>query len=119
MYCRNIFKWGLVLKISSKEIQLCNRNLYLMDDLRTTTFFSFKIACMCHRPAVVEGQFKLSYNSANVRPSVINSLPYIFASFFYLQLHTMNTVSHGILLPQKVNKLKSCLNAKTLHSKWL
>ena len=82
-------------------------------------FFRFKHACMCHCPTVVDGQLRLTYNSANVRPSVINSLPYIFASFFYLQLHTMNTVSHGILLPQKVNKLKSCLNAKTLHSKWL
>ena len=68
--------WSLVLKVSSKEIQLCNRNLYLMDGLTTTTFFSFKIACMCHRPAVVEGQFRLPYNSANVRPSVMKSLPY-------------------------------------------
>ena len=38
-YHQNIFKWGLVLKVFSKEIQLCNRNLNLMDDLRITTFF--------------------------------------------------------------------------------
>jgi len=30
-YYRNIFKWGLVLKIFSKDVQLCSRNLNLMD----------------------------------------------------------------------------------------
>ena len=42
-YRRNIFKWGLVLKVSSKEIQLCNRNLNMMDDLRTTIFLVLKL----------------------------------------------------------------------------
>ena len=42
-YRRNIFKCGLVLKVSSKEIQLCNRNLNMMDDLRTTIFLVLKL----------------------------------------------------------------------------
>jgi len=38
-------------------------------------FFSFKIACMWRYTVVVEGEFSLPYNSANVRPAVIKSLP--------------------------------------------
>ena len=45
-YCRNICKWDLIFKVSSEKIQLCNRNLNLIDGLKTTTFLSFEIACM-------------------------------------------------------------------------
>ena len=74
-YYRNIFKWDLVLKISSKKVQLCSRNLNLMDRLRTTIFFSFKIVCMWRYTVVVKGEFSLPYNSANVRSAVIKSIP--------------------------------------------
>jgi len=69
-YYRNIFKWDLVLKISSKEIQLCNQNLYLMDGLRTTTFLVLKLFACATVPTVVAGQLRLLYIA-----SVIKSLP--------------------------------------------
>ena len=39
-------------------------------------FFSFNIACMCHYTAVVGDEISLPYNSANVRPAIIKSLPF-------------------------------------------
>ena len=44
-------------------------------------FFTFKIACMCHCTAVVEGEFSLPYNSANMRLAVTKSLPNFYASW--------------------------------------
>ena len=70
-YYRNKFKWGLVLKVFSKEIQLCNRNLNLMDGLRTTTFLSLESF-----PSAIgaEGQYRLLCNITNVWLAVLNSL---------------------------------------------
>ena len=46
-YRRNIFKWGLILKVSSKEIYLCNRILILMLGVETMIISILKLcACM-------------------------------------------------------------------------
>ena len=40
-YCGNIFEWDLILKVSSKEMYLYNRNLNLIDGLKIITFLNF------------------------------------------------------------------------------
>ena len=75
-------------KVLSKYIQVgsCFEGLLEIDTIvqsefefdgcfKNCNFFSFEIACMCHRPAIVEDEFSLPYNSANVRLAVIKSLP--------------------------------------------
>ena len=53
-------------------------------------FFSFKIACMRDCTTVVKAEFNLPYNSANVRPAVIKSLPNLFMACNHLKLYLRN-----------------------------
>lgn len=76
-----------VWKVSSKDIQLCNQNQNLIDNLRTTTFLSFEIAYLRPWPNILntDGKLKLPCNSANVGPAGIKSL--VFLLWRYLNCH--------------------------------
>ena len=86
-YRRNIFKWGLVLKVSSKEIQLCNWNLNLIYGLRTTIFLSFEVVCTCrcYRGGGGPIQAVIRYRKCT---AVIKSLP----NFYCRNLHSITTI---------------------------
>ena len=81
-----VFSLKKIISLKYSGVRSCFKDLLERDTIvqsefvfdgwfKNYNFFSFKIACMCYCPAVVEGQFRLPYNSTNVWPSVKKSLP--------------------------------------------
>jgi len=75
-------------------------------------FFSFNIACMCHYTAVVGDEISLPYNSANVRPAIIKSLPFQIVKI-YGKLY-INASTTTIVTLNKVLKLINLLSQRKL-----
>ena len=75
-------------------------------------FFSFKIACMWRYNVVVGGEFSLQYNSANVRPAIIKSLPFQIVKI-YGKLY-INASTTTIVTLNKVLKLINLLSQRKL-----
>lgn len=106
-YRRNKFKWGLVLKISSKEIQLCNRNLNLIYGLRTINFLSFEVVCTCHCYRGGGGPIQAAVRYLKCT-AVIKSLP----NFYCRNLHSITTIVLSISTastPMLIRKKGICI----------